>query len=283
MCGARSRGPESFERGPVCPAGPGGSTRRKGAGEGGGDHDQDVCSAGSAVLPSPGARRLRDAGRAGATAVRGGGAARARSDYRGAVLCLTTATDPGWAERAVDDLPALLADHAHCEMKAASNALSLAARLPEHPAIARALVALAQEELAHYDAVLAELMARSIRLPPPEVDAYAAELRAASRRVGKPPPELALADRFLVAALIEARSCERLGLLAKALAGRGEQALAAFYDELFASEARHYKLFVDLAIEVSRDEASARARLGELAAAEGAIAAKLGRAPAVHG
>lgn len=199
------------------------------------------------------------------------------------MLCLTTATDPGWAERAADDLPALLADHAHCEMKAASNALSLAARLPEHPAIARALVALAKEELEHYDAVLLELMTRNIKLPPPEVDTYAAELRAASRRVGKPSPESALADRFLVAALIEARSCERLGLVARALAARGEQALAAFYEHLFASEARHYRLFVDLAIEVSPDEAAVRTRLAELAAAEGAIAARLGHGPTVHG
>lgn len=199
------------------------------------------------------------------------------------MLCLTTATDPDWADRAVADLPALLADHAHCEMKAASNALSLAARLPEHPGIARALVALAKEELEHYDAVLVELMRRGIRLPPPEVDAYAAELRAASRRVGRPAPEAALADRFLVAALIEARSCERLGMLAKALAARGEEALAAFYEELFASEARHYRLFVDLAIQVGGDEPAVRARLAELAAAEGAIAARLGRAPTVHG
>lgn len=199
------------------------------------------------------------------------------------MLCLTTETDPSWALRALSDLPALLCDHAHCEMKAASNALSLAARLPDHPAIARSLVALAKEELEHYDAVLLELMRRQIRLPPPEVDAYAAELRAATRKVGRPAPELVLADRFLVAALIEARSCERLGLLAKALAAAGEDKLAAFYEELFASEARHYRLFVDLAIEISGSEPAVRARLAELASVEGAIASRLGSAPQVHG
>ena len=199
------------------------------------------------------------------------------------MLCLTTATDPAWADRAAGDLPTLLADHAHCEMKAASNALSLAARLPDHPGIARALVALAKEELEHYDAVLVELMRRKIRLPPPEVDAYAAELRAATRKTGRPSPETALADRFLVAALIEPRSCERLGMLAKALADRGEAELAAFYEELFASEARHYRLFVDLAIKVSGDEALVRARLADLASAEGAIAARLGGSATVHG
>ncbi|MBK8253883.1 MAG: tRNA-(ms[2]io[6]A)-hydroxylase [Polyangiaceae bacterium] len=199
------------------------------------------------------------------------------------MLCLVTATDPGWAERAVDELPLLLADHAHCEMKAASNALSLAARLPEHPSICRTLVALAKEELEHYDAVLAELERRQIHLPPPAVDSYAADLRAAARREGRPSLQEALTDRFLVAALIEARSCERLSLIAKALATRGETALALFYDDLFASEARHYTTFVDLAIALSGDEPRVRARLNSLAAAEGAIAARLGHLPAVHG
>ncbi len=199
------------------------------------------------------------------------------------MLCLTTATDALWAERAADDLPALLSDHAHCEMKAASNALSLAARLPQHPKVARALVALAKEELDHYDAVLAELERREVPLPPPGIDEYAVALRQATRRGGAPTFEAALLDRFLIAALIEARSCERLGLLAKALASRGEQALATFYEELFVTEARHYTTFVDLATVLLPDEAAVRARLAEVAAAEGEIAARLGAAPTVHG
>lgn len=199
------------------------------------------------------------------------------------MLCLTTATDPSWAERAASDLPSLLCDHAHCEMKAASNALSLAGRLPHSPKIARALIALAKEELDHYDAALAELERRGIPLPPPAVDTYVAELRRAMRKEGRPTQEAALVDHLLCAALIEARSCERLGMLAAALAARGERELASFYEELFASEARHYRLFVDLAISVENDEAVVRARLAEMAAAEGAIAARLGVAPTVHG
>jgi len=199
------------------------------------------------------------------------------------VLCLVTATDPSWAERAADDLPTLLADHAHCEMKAASNALSMAARLPQLPKVARALVALAKEELDHFDAVLAELERREVALPPPAVDKYAAELRGIARREGPTSPETALVDRFLVAALIEARSCERLGLVAAALAARGEHALAQFYEELFACEARHYRTYLDLAISVVSDEAAVRARLGEMAAAEGAIAARLGGGTTIHG
>ena len=199
------------------------------------------------------------------------------------VLCLTTATTPRWAERAADDLPILLADHAHCEMKAASNALALAARIPHLPKLARVLVALAREELDHYDAVLAELERREISLPPPAIDEYAAQLRKVTRVNGRPTLEAALTDRFLIAALIEVRSCERLGLLASALRGRGEHTLAAFYDDLFASEARHYTTFVDLAIKLAGDEPSVRARLAEVAAAEGRIAEHLGTMPTVHG
>ncbi len=168
-------------------------------------------------------------------------------------------------------------------MKAASNALSLAARLPQRPKVARVLVALAKEELDHYDAVLAELERREVALPPPGVDEYAVALRQATRKAGQSTFEAALLDRFLIAALIEARSCERLGLLAKVLAVRGEQALATFYEELFVSEARHYTTFVDLATVLVPDEATVRARLAEVAAAEGKIAARLGTSPTVHG
>lgn len=201
------------------------------------------------------------------------------------MLCLVTATDPTWAERAVNDLATLLADHAHCEMKAASNALSLSARLPHVPRVARALVALAREELEHYDAVLAELHRRGIPLPLPAVDEYASSLRGLARKDSRASAHAAFVDRLLVAALIEARSCERLGLVGKALAGRGEAQLASFYEDLFAAEARHYRTFVELAIELDPDhnEAAVRARLAEMAEKEGALAARLGGAATVHG
>lgn len=199
------------------------------------------------------------------------------------VLCLTHPTDPRWAEAAVRDLPALLSDHAHCEMKAASNALSLAARWPSHLPLVRALAAVAEEELGHFRAVLNELEKRGIGLGKPEVDAYAADLRKAATTSGIHSATGALMDRLLVGALIEARSCERFKLLSPALEARGEGRLAAFYDELFTVEARHYTTFVDLALEVSGDEAAVRARLAHLAKAEGALVAKLGQGATIHG
>ena len=135
------------------------------------------------------------------------------------MLCLKVPTDAAWAEAAMRDLDAVLVDHAHCEMKAASNALSLAARHPGDAELARALTDLAREEIDHFQRVLAMLVERQVTLGPPPVDAYAAELRKAA---GELPRERAngstLVDRLLVGALIEARSCERFKLLADATA-----------------------------------------------------------------
>lgn len=200
------------------------------------------------------------------------------------MLCLTRPTDPRWAELALANLETLLADHAHCEMKAASNALSLAARFPEHTDVARTLAELAEEELRHFRAVLDELSRRGIKLGKPLVDTYAAELRKRTS-VGKAGgPQDAFVDRLLVGAVIEARSCERFRLLIDALRIRGDEpALVAFYEELFASEARHYRTFVDLAIRVKGDAQAVRARLDEIARAEGGLIGELGATPTVHG
>jgi tRNA-(ms[2]io[6]A)-hydroxylase len=167
-------------------------------------------------------------------------------------------------------------------MKAASNASRSRRAGRPRPRIARALVDLAEEELRHFRAVVDELERRSIPLGRPEVDVYAVELRKIAQAGGKKSPELSFVDRLLVGALIEARSCERFRLLADVLAQRGD-ALAAFYEELFASEARHYRTLLDLAIEVSGDEPAVRARLTELARAEGELASRLGHLPSIHG
>ena len=200
------------------------------------------------------------------------------------MLCLTNPTDPSWTAIALGDLDAVLIDHAHCEIKAAMNALSLAARAPSGE-VARALGELAEEEVRHFREVLAELGRRGLALGLPPPDRYAAELRAIAHRTrlgGRSPTET-LVDRLLVATLIEARSCERFRLLSDALAARGEQALAAFYDDLFAAEARHYRVLLDLAIATNGDEATVRARLAELAVEEGALARSLGEHASIHG
>ncbi|HTJ83071.1 MAG TPA: tRNA isopentenyl-2-thiomethyl-A-37 hydroxylase MiaE, partial [Polyangiaceae bacterium] len=134
------------------------------------------------------------------------------------MLGLLVPTDPRWVDRALRELPRLLLDHAHCEMKAAANALSLSARAYQHPAVLRGLAEIAEEELVHLRTVLVELERRGIELGPPGEDAYASNLRktVSGRRRDKTEVSV-LVDRLLVGAVIEARSCERFKLLADAL------------------------------------------------------------------
>src|SRR5258708_16547437 len=121
------------------------------------------------------------------------------------MLCLKVATDVAWAAEAMGDVDAILVDHAHCEMKAASNALSLAVRVPGDIALARALAELAREEIDHFQRVLTLLAARDATLGRPPVDPYAADLRRAASALPPDPRSTRLVDRLLVGALIEAR------------------------------------------------------------------------------
>jgi tRNA-(ms[2]io[6]A)-hydroxylase len=188
------------------------------------------------------------------------------------MLCLTTPTDSAWVKAAASDLEGVLVDHAHCEMKAASHALSLVARHPSNLELVRALTALAREELDHFDRVIDFLSARGIGLGHPPVDEYAAELRVACKELPRDGTPL-LVDRLLAAALIEARSCERFKLLREVVGA--DASLAAFYDELFACEARHFRTYRDLAVKAALgDEALVEKRLGMLAEAEGKIVQK---------
>lgn len=174
----------------------------------------------------------------------------------------------------VDQIDAVLLDHAHLEKKAASTALTLLFRYPHHAALQRPLSELAREELRHFEAVLGHLAQRGVRFGPSRPSPYAERL---SRAVRKGEPER-LIDTLLVAALIEARSCERMQYLAEALP---EGPLAAFYGGLLRSEARHHALYVDLAAELCGAE-PVRLRLAELAAHEAEVAQACPAEPRLH-
>jgi tRNA-(ms[2]io[6]A)-hydroxylase len=211
------------------------------------------------------------------------------------MFCLKTSTDPEWAKKAIQDLDAVLVDHAHCEMKAATNALSLVVRHPADLALVRDLVDLAREELDHFRRVVGFLERRGLKLGPPEVDEYAAELRRAQSALpawGMP----AIVDRLLVGALIEARSCERFKLLLDVLPPDHPHDLKIFYEELFSAEARHYRMYCDLAVQAARNampgvemrivEIEVDKRLEILSDHEGAIVKTLAdrdRRSTVHG
>ncbi len=186
------------------------------------------------------------------------------------MFCLRAATDATWAAEAVKNLDAFLVDHAHCEMKAATNALSLVVRHSNDHVLVRALTTIAREELDHFQRVASLLEARGVPLGPPGVDDYAGQLRRAMNTLPKTEFPL-VADRLLVGALIEARSCERFKLLLRELPA-DLVAERAFYEELFAAEARHYRTYVDLAIVAAGShEGEVESRLALLAEAEGRI------------
>ncbi len=213
------------------------------------------------------------------------------------MLCLKQPTDSQWAVDASRDVGALLVDHAHCEMKAAASALSLATRHPGDLELVRALTDLAREEIDHFQRVLSMLAARGTPLTPIAVDVYAAELGRVVRDLPRDPRFPPLADRLLVGAVIEARSCERFKLLAEATAGDKERAEEhALWSELLAVEARHYRTFVDLAARAltggaAGDRGCVTERLNQLVELEGALvvaiakrrAAAGGSRPTVHG
>jgi tRNA 2-(methylsulfanyl)-N6-isopentenyladenosine37 hydroxylase len=187
---------------------------------------------------------------------------------------LAAATNPDWAARAVGSLDEVLLDHAHCEKKAASSAVSLLFRYPERHRLATALARLAREELRHFEQVLGLLSARGLRLRHLEPSPYAAGLMRAIRAHE---PERLL-DTLLCLALIEARSCERLSLLADALP---DAELAGLYRGLLASEARHHATYVALARDVA-PSADVRARLHELALHEAAVLAAVPAMARIH-
>ncbi len=179
------------------------------------------------------------------------------------MLTLASSTDPAWVARAEARLPDLLLDHAHCEKKAASMAINLIFRYQRRPGLARPLSELAREELEHFELMLTHLAARGIAYEPLDPSPYASLLM---KHVRPTEPDR-LVDTLLACALIEARSCERMKLLSEHLS---DPELRELYRSLLATEARHHRGYVQLAVdEIGREAAVARLR--ELAAIEAEI------------
>ncbi|MBA2663715.1 MAG: tRNA-(ms[2]io[6]A)-hydroxylase [Bradymonadaceae bacterium] len=173
------------------------------------------------------------------------------------MLNLAVPTDEGWFERIVDELDTVLVDHAHLEKRAASTALSMIFRYTGRAQLPRKLSEVVQEEMDHFVRMLDLLETRGVAFKKLDPAPYAALLAGHAR---KQEPE-ALLDRLLIAALIEARSCERFTILSKRV---DDPVLAAFYEELYESEARHHTLYTGLAREYFPGPV-VKARLSELA------------------
>lgn len=198
------------------------------------------------------------------------------AEPRPAELYLKSETNAAWAEIAVDDLSATLADHAHCEKKASASAIALINDYPEDAELVSAMGRLAEEEIGHFREVHRLLVERGAELTRDRGDPYAKALLGSLRQ----PPELRKLDRLLVGALIEARSCERFRLLRAELEKRDDP-LSLVFRRLESSEAGHAGLFVRLA-EQRFGVAVTRARLDELGRAEAEIVAALPVLARIH-
>lgn len=190
------------------------------------------------------------------------------------MLNLKSSTPPRWWEQVRGNIDLLLVDHAHCEKKAAGTAMNLIFAYVDRVELCRELSAIVVEELDHFRLVLDLLNRRGIhfrRLTPSNYGRQLNEL------VSKQEPQKAI-DRLIIAGLIEARSCERFCILRERLEDRE---LAAFYDSLFESEARHHSTYVRLAKLFGMDELVQR-RLAELAEAEAEIIARGDEDPRMH-
>ena len=163
---------------------------------------------------------------------------------------LPCATPQQWIDDALANQDLMLIDHAHCEKKAASTALSLMYRYVDNTDLLNKMSRLAREELRHFEQVLAFITKRGVEYGHLTPARYAAGLRAGVRTddPGR------LVDVMVVGAVIEARSCERFAALAPFLDGE----LAEFYTSLLKSEARHYRDYLALAEQANGGSVDAR-------------------------
>ncbi len=193
------------------------------------------------------------------------------------MLGLQLPTDPRWAELVRQDLPELLTDHAWCEQKAASNAISMIVRHPEQDTLVAELLRIAREELEHFEQVVAHIHKRGWKLGHERKDHYVHELMAFVRKDGTRLERLV--DRLLLSAMIEARSCERFKLLTEECP---DPELRGFYRELMESEAGHYATFIGFARQLA-PRAEVDHRWKAFLAHEAEVVGRYGKAPTMHG
>jgi tRNA-(ms[2]io[6]A)-hydroxylase len=158
------------------------------------------------------------------------------------MLGLKLPTDPRWVNLAEKNIDEILTDHAYCEQKAASTAISLIVGFPEYTELVEEMIALSREEMGHFKMVHDRIKARGNTLGRDRKDDYVIALTKFFPKGGSRTTQLV--HRLLYAALIEARSCERFRRLSEQL---HDKSLSEFYRQLMVSEAGHYTMFLKFA------------------------------------
>ncbi|MDX1604170.1 tRNA-(ms[2]io[6]A)-hydroxylase [Salinimicrobium sp. CDJ15-81-2] len=193
------------------------------------------------------------------------------------MLGLKLPTDPRWVNIVEKNIEEILTDHAFCEQKAASTAISFIVTYPEYSDLVTEMTALAREEMAHFKMVHDRILERGLQLGRDRRDDYVVKLMTFFPKGGSRLTNLI--HRLLYAALIEARSCERFRLLSENLE---DKELAEFYRSLMVSEANHYTMFLNFARKYG-DRKEVDQKWQNLLAFEAEIMKDLGTSETIHG
>ncbi|MCL8006250.1 tRNA-(ms[2]io[6]A)-hydroxylase [Gelidibacter japonicus] len=193
------------------------------------------------------------------------------------MLGLKLPTDPRWVNIVEKNIEDILTDHAYCEQKATSTAISLIVSFPEYTELVQEMVALVKEEISHFKLVHDRILENGWTLGRDRKDDYVVQLLKFFPKGGSRTTQLV--HRLLYAALIEARSCERFRLLSEELQ---DKELAEFYRKLMVSEANHYTMFLGFARKYgNRQEVDKK--WNDLLEYEAEIMKNLGKSETIHG
>jgi len=193
------------------------------------------------------------------------------------MLHLKLATDPRWVDIVESNIEEILIDHAWCEQKAATNAITIITLNSEYPDLVTELLELAKEELEHFEMVHEIIKKRGFKLGRERKDSYVNELYKFMNKGGS--RLNSMVDRLLFSAMIEARSCERFKLLSKEI---NDPELSKFYHDLMISEAGHYTTFISFARKYGKD-IDVDSRWKELVEFEGELIKSYGKHETIHG
>ncbi len=193
------------------------------------------------------------------------------------MLGLKLPTDPRWINIAEKNIQEILTDHAFCEIKAASTAISLMVSFPEYTELVKEMPILAKEEMCHFELVHNIIINRGWKLGRDRKDHYVIKLLSFFPKGGSRTTQLV--HRLLYAALIEARSCERFKILSENLK---DKELALFFRSLMESEAGHYTLFLNFARKYG-DRKVVDEKWQKLLIFEAEIMKSLGSKETIHG
>jgi len=194
------------------------------------------------------------------------------------MLGLKLPTDPRWVNIVEKNISEILCDHAFCEQKATSTAISLIVSFPEYTDLVKEMISLVKEEMSHFKMVHDLILGRGETLGRDRKDDYVLQLLKFFPKGGSRNTQLV--HRLLYAALIEARSCERFRLLSEELE---DKKLAEFYRNLMVSEANHYTMFLQFARQYGDDLDEVNQKWQDLLVFEANIMKDLGTSETVHG